>query len=164
VDRAQRGESRRNWAVRRSCVSFLVVGSSCGMTPVKDIFDAVMKLDERRDRIAQGDRAQRDRAAAWLDKTADTLDRVVTDLRRDVVPHGACDEMLLRADDLVETLGDQVGTAYAEETARLLRDAHEVEMLIAVLDGDPARDKKIAQLDRAAGMLRVDADYVRVTS
>lgn len=90
------------------------------MGVIGDIFTVASGIDQKRDRLLTARRDTRDRTANLFDTIAATLDRVVEDLKRDEVPHGACQQMAAYAQALPDAIRDELGAEEAERMGRLL--------------------------------------------
>jgi hypothetical protein len=120
-----------------------------GAAIVSAISDVASGLRARRERLRASGRDDRDRAAAWLSETADTLERVVSRLRAGESASGACAQMLQHAHDLKPAIGEQVGKQYADEASQMLTNNYQVEQLIFALEADPQRDRLIKPARRS---------------
>lgn len=88
-----------------------------------------------------------------LDKVADLLDSISTDLENDTYPTGKCAEMEFLANELHDTLKDEMDDSYLEFLTKNLNSAFELEKLYAYKD-DPVTVEKIKM---AAGYFRAAA-------
>jgi hypothetical protein len=59
------------------------------------------------------------------------------------------------------TIGDEIGDAEAQQLARDLDSAHEVELLLFELGQSPDRDAQLAKLDEASGIFTALATSLR---
>ena len=127
---------------------------------VGDIWAIASGLDAKRDRLAEGRQADRDRIAGLFEAIADTLSRVVVDVRRDEVPHGACQEMRAYADRFPLVAGPVLG-AEADHMGELLERAAGVEELLWELKDVPDPAAELTKLERAGGRFRAEAALLR---
>lgn len=129
---------------------------------IGDIWTVATGLDARHDRLMAADRSRRDRAAQLFDDIADTLQRVVTDVRAGIVPHGGCQEMRSYAGRFAGAVAPILGQE-AHDMAELLDRAYEVERLWVELKDVADADAQLRKLDRAGGMFRAEAALLRAT-
>jgi hypothetical protein len=80
-------------------------------------------------------------------------------------PHGKCQELLTHSQHMEAAIGDLVGETIARDLAEQLTAVHALEQLYAELhnDSNADREKKLALLDKAAGLFRATAAYVNVS-
>jgi hypothetical protein len=128
---------------------------------VETILDVAGKLFGLKDQLSKARRDRRDRIAEYFATLGKTLGEVAGSLRKDEIPHGKCAAMQHFATELPKTVAGVVSDAEANDYARRLADAYEVEMLWGELRGAPDRERKLAQLERAAGLFEAIAATVR---
>jgi hypothetical protein len=130
---------------------------------VETILDVAGKLFGLRDQLSKARRDRKDRIATYFDQLGKTLAEVAESLRQGQVPHGKCEAMRVYATELPETVKDVIDVQKAQEYARQLADAYEVERLFGELSGAPDREAKLVQLERAAGLFEALATTVRAS-
>ena len=133
------------------------------MLIVEMILSVATKLSGLKDSLAKARRDRRDRIAMYLEELSDTVYAVAASLRADQVPHGKCQEMMLYADTLQTTIGDEIGET-AAELADKLRRAHEVEMLLSELGTGEERERQLADLERAAALFKSTSVSVKAAA
>ncbi len=97
----------------------------------------------------------------YFEEISKCLAEVASKLRAGEVPHGKCAELGTYAARLPVTIGDEIGDAEAQQLARDLDSAHEVELLLFELGQSPDRDAQLAKLDEASGIFTALATSLR---
>jgi len=82
---------------------------------IATILDVASKLFGLKDLLANARRDRRDRIADYSGELSNTRAAVVAMLRKGEIPHGKCQEMLVYAQTLPATVGDEIGKVQAEE-------------------------------------------------
>ncbi len=114
--------------------------------------------------IDASNREQADRVADYIDTVAKTISDAATELRLGNIPHGKCGEMAGHAQLFEKTVSSVVDAGRAKELADQLQSVYDIERAYAELQNVLNADKRIAELDEAAGLLRAFAASLRVTS
>ena len=85
------------------------------------------------------------------------------ELRKDLIPHGACAELATYATGIAVLISPVLGQTEAMEIADKLREAHNVESLIMVVRNNPKAEEDIAKIEKASGDLKALANMLMVT-
>ena|ERR1051325_3662560 len=131
---------------------------------ITDIVNIARTLFGLKGDLEKARRDRRDRIADYFDAISRTVAEVAASLRQREVPHGKCAEMRTYADQLVETVGDEIGQQKAEPLAEQLKDAHEVELLLSEVYGATDAEEKLAQLEEASGLFKATATSIRAAA
>jgi len=111
--------------------------------------------------IDASNREKADRVAGYMDAVAKTISDAATELRLGKIPHGKCGEMAGHASMFEATVSGVVDAARARMLADQLQSVYDIERAHAELQNALHADKKIAELDEAAGLLRAFAASLR---
>ena len=125
------------------------------MDIVAAIYQIARDLFAMQGQFRERDEKRRSEIAAYFRDISDCLDRVHNSLATNRYPHGACQELVVHADNMVSVIGDYIGETEAQSFAETLREAHNVERLYDEFGSDPAaRIDKLPKIDEAAGFFR----------
>lgn len=98
---------------------------------------------------------QVEKIAETFRRIADTLDRVVTELKNNEVPHGACQELAHYASVLPTITAGALESNQVNYYSSRLIDAHNVEQLLMTLTDN--KNEQLAELQKAAGVFRASS-------
>jgi len=130
---------------------------------IDKILSVAKALFSFRGEFQKAKREKRDRIADLFEKISNCVKDVYSELKSDEVPHGKCAEMLTYANMLTDTVKDEIGEERAEELAKDLIEAHEVEVLLWQLHNVPDKDLQLSKLDEASGVFMALANIVRAS-
>ena len=123
------------------------------------ILDVAKSLYDRRSKIKEAKRQERQDIAVYFDSVSKCLSDVHTKLKQGEYPHGSCKEMeqyakmlpaLIRNDmipDIDKLASDLWSSRHIEDTYLILTD--------------PDKEKLLARIDEAAGLFRSTATALR---
>jgi hypothetical protein len=106
-------------------------------------------------------REKRLELAAYFEEIRDCLNFAVEELRADRYPHGVCAELGEHARLMPHKLKGFVKEEEAQRLSDKLLAAHRLERAHAEIAGKPDKEKKLAKLEEAAGVLTAVAKYLR---
>jgi len=101
---------------------------------------------------------RRANVSVFLGEIADTLDIVVNKFKAGEIPHGACQEMLMYAQNLSVLDGILPVDTIMDYTNKLMY-AHNVEMLYATISNDSTQ---LIELEKAAGTFRAASNLMKI--
>lgn len=110
-------------------------------------------------------RDRKDRAAVYLSGLAQIIEDTSASLRQGIYPHGKCEELLYATEKMTETVGDVLGDQVSR-CKSMLRTATGVKSLylpLQQISNSADRDHNFAELDKAAGLFRAVAAYIRMS-
>lgn len=132
---------------------------------VETIFKVGQALFGLRNELAKARQARKQKVADFLASVAKSIEDASAILKQDEYPGGACQQILSHSNHMEAAIGDLVGQSEAQSLAAQLREVHEIEQLHRELASlsETDRGSKLANLDKAAGLFRATADFVRVS-
>ena len=117
--------------------------------------------------LKRAKREQRDRIADYFSEMGTIMSEAAGSLRREEVPHGLCERIFIRAQNLPEQVGDVIGKDEANEYAKQLVEAHDIELAVAELLGKTGssleRAQGLADLEKASALFSEMASDLRVS-
>ena len=133
---------------------------------IKTILEVGKSLFGLRAEFEKISRDRRDRLVQYFSDIATLLEEVSALLRTGEYPHGKCAELGALADLMPQTLAGLLPDEDIQTNKDKLRAAHEVELLYSQLDPLMSEEsqKRLVELDEAAGQFRALVAHLRVTS
>lgn len=119
----------------------------------KAIFDA-------REEFQKTSPQRRAQIATAVDRIADVLGGMSTDIRGGAFPAAKATEVITRARDLPDAFGAEVGETKANEIADALKEVAALQQIVAVRSDAVGRDH-LGKLDGAVAVLRMLSEYLR---
>lgn len=134
-------------------------------TIVETLFSVGQKLFGLRLELAKARQDRKQVVSDFLAAIAQSIEEASAQLRQGTYPHGKCAELHAHSQNMAAAIGDLVGSQRAGELGAQLAEVYAIEQLHAELgaDAQPEQDRKLDQLEVAAGRIRATAAFVRVS-
>jgi hypothetical protein len=130
----------------------------------KTIWDVGKGIFGIREELQKARRDRRDRLANYFSELAALIESVSASLRTNQYPHGSCAQLFTLAQLMSKTLKGLVEPEEARRFEEKLTRVWEVEQLFGELQRKPKTEvnKRLEELDEAAGFFRATAAHLRV--
>jgi hypothetical protein len=132
---------------------------------IATVFRVGLQLVGLQGTLAKARQARKQQVADFLAALAQTIEDVSASLKQDIYPHGKCQELLSHSEHMESAIGDLIGKQQAADLGNQLKEVWEIELLYGELAHKTQTDRvrSLDELDRAAGLFRSTAAYVRVS-
>jgi len=130
----------------------------------KTLWDVGKGIFGIRGELQKARRERRDRLANYFSELAELIESVSASLRTNQYPHGSCAQLHTLAQLMSSTLQGLVKPREARTFQKKLMRVWEIEQLFGELQGKPKTrvNKRLVELDEAAGFFRATAAHLRV--